>query len=63
MLGKRKPIRDKSAYLTYEELKKDISDISGRKIGVAIYQNEYFFQNYHCDNISRLKLKLKSEVL
>lgn len=48
---------------TYEELKKDVSNISGRKLGIAIYQNKYFFQNYHCDNISRLKLKLKSEVL
>jgi len=47
----------------YEELKGAIYRYTKRKVGIAIYQNRFYFTNYHLENIKRLSLKLKTEKL
>ena len=48
---------------SYENLKKDIYDLTGRKLGLAIYSNWFYFKNYHIENLARLQIKMKSEIL
>jgi hypothetical protein len=48
---------------TFEDLKKSIIDITGRKVGLGIYKNWYFFKNYHIENLKRLQIQMKREIL
>lgn len=48
---------------TFEELKQEIYSLSKRKLGLAIYENWFFFKSYHLNNLNQLKLKLKTEVI
>ncbi len=45
----------------YEELKGKLYKTINRKVGMAIYQNWFYFMDYHVSNISNLKFKLNSE--
>lgn len=46
---------------SFEELKRNIYKIIGRKGTIAVYQNWFYFSNYHITNIKNLSLKLKTE--
>jgi hypothetical protein len=48
---------------SYEELKGNIYRRTNRKIALAIYQNWFYFMDYHIKNIERLKLRLKTTIL
>jgi hypothetical protein len=46
---------------TFEELKGLVFKDFNRKIGLAIYQNKFYFENYHLTNINNLLLKIKTD--
>lgn len=48
---------------TFEGLKKQIIDITGRRLGLGIYKNWFFFKNYHIENLKRLQLLMQREIL
>ncbi len=48
---------------SYENLKKQIIDTTGRKIGLGIYKNWFFFKNYHIENLKILQTLMKSEIV
>jgi|SRR5579871_153778 len=45
---------------SYQNLKGDLYLRLKRKVGIAIYQNWFYFMDYHLSNIDDLKLKLNS---
>jgi hypothetical protein len=45
----------------YEDLKRKLYNELGRKIGIAIYQDSFYFKDYHISNIKNLRFKLNSE--
>ncbi len=47
----------------FEELKRDIQELTGRKLGLGIYKNWYFFKNYHMANLQALKLRSETEII
>lgn len=47
----------------YENLKGNLCKKINRKIGIAIYQNWFYFKDYHTSNIEKLKLKLNSHTI
>lgn len=47
---------------TYEKLKKEIIDLTGRKLSLAIYKNWFFFKNYHIENLKRMQNSMQTEV-
>ncbi|MCG7502221.1 hypothetical protein MHM83_10090 [Tenacibaculum sp. Mcav3-52] len=47
----------------FEELKREIQELTGRKLGLGIYKNWYFFKNYHIANLEDLKLRAETEIL
>jgi hypothetical protein len=48
---------------SYEDLKGMLYRKIDRKVRLAIYQNWFYFMDYHISNINNLKLKLKTSVL
>ncbi len=48
---------------TFEELKRDVQKLTGRKLGLGIYKNWYFFKNYHMNNLTNLKLLSKTDII
>lgn len=48
---------------SFEELKGKINKLIKRKGSIAIYQNWFYFSEYHINNIKNLSLKLKTEKL
>lgn len=48
---------------TFEELKKEILHLTGRKTGLAIYKNWFYFKSYHIENLNRLQSSMKTEIL
>lgn len=48
---------------TLEELKREILELTNRKLAIAIYQDWSFFKNYHLSNLKTLKLKAQTELL
>lgn len=47
----------------FENLKKDIYQLTKRKLGLAIYENQFFFTNYHLKNLHNLRLELRTGLL
>jgi hypothetical protein len=48
---------------TYEQLKGILYKNINRKIAIAIYQNWFYFKDYHISNIDHLKFKLNSQTI
>lgn len=44
---------------SFENLKRDIASLTNRKGTIAIFQNWFYFSNYHITNIKNLSLKVK----
>lgn len=47
----------------FETLKQEIYAISKRKLGLAIYEDWFYFKSYHLQNLNQLKLKSRTDVL
>ena len=48
---------------TYQELKSELRKLTGRKVGIAIYQNWFYFKDYHLRNIDILSHKSITDTL
>ena len=48
---------------SFEELKRKMYKIINRKGTIAVYQNWFYFSNYHIANIRNLSLKIKKSTL
>lgn len=48
---------------SYEKLKNDIFKLIGRKIGIGVYSDWYYFRSYHIENIKRLSFQAKTNVI
>ncbi len=46
---------------SFEELKGSLRKKIGRKVSLAVYQNWFYFTNYHLTNIKNLTLRIKTE--
>lgn len=48
---------------SFEELKQKVQSLTGRKIGLGIYQDWYYFKHYHMNNLNFLKNKVKTDII
>lgn len=48
---------------SYQELKRKLYIEYGRKIGIGIYKNWYFFKDYHVNNLKNLYYKVKTDII
>lgn len=48
---------------SYPKLKQKVQSITGRKLALGIYRDWYFFKNYHIDNLNKLMIASKRELL
>jgi len=48
---------------SFEEFKRKISKVIGRKGTIAVYQNWFYFINYHISNVKNISLKMKTDKL
>ncbi|MEQ9377066.1 MAG: hypothetical protein RIG68_17885 [Imperialibacter sp.] len=48
---------------TFEQMKKELFDNFRRKTGLGIYQDWYFFKNYHINNLKALSYRVETEII
>lgn len=47
----------------FEQLKQKVQSKTGRKLGLGIYQDWYYFKYYHMNNLIYLKSKVKTDII
>jgi len=52
-----------SQHSTYEILKRTIKDLTGRKLSIAIYEEDFFLKDYNINNIKNIRYSLSEKVL
>lgn len=48
---------------SFEELKREIYQLTKRKLGLGIYQDWHFFKSYHLKNLELLRMQSKTDLI